>query len=131
MSDSQSSSSSLQSLQSAQARGMEAQLTRWREQVAAPGRRLGWKIGFNDRASQERLGLHEPAIGFLHRGAQLASGDTYLAAPGSTLKVEMEIALRIGRDVDAGASADQGEAAIAALAPATGRPLSKRVLSDV
>lgn len=115
MSDSQSGSASVQA---AQARGMDAQLARWREQVAASGQRLGWKIGFNDRASQERLGLHEPVIGFLHRGALLASGDTFLALPGSTIKVEMEIALRIGRDVDAGASVDQGEAAIAAFAPA-------------
>lgn len=114
MSDSQSGSAAVHA---AQARGMDAQLARWREQVAA-GRRLGWKIGFNDRASQERLGLREPAIGFLHRGALLASGGTYLAPPGSTIKVEMEIALRMGRDVGAGASADEGEASIAALAPA-------------
>jgi len=118
MSDSLSSSSALQSAEAAQARGMDAQLARWRELVAGPGRRLGWKIGFNDRASQERLGLREPVIGFLHREARLASGDTFRAPPGSSLKVEMEIALRIGRDVAADASADESEAAIVALAPA-------------
>lgn len=102
----------------AQARGMTAQLAQWRAQVMARNQRLGWKIGFNDRVSQERMGLSAPAVGFLHRGALLASGDTYHVAPGASIKVEMEIALRIGRDVAADATLEGSEAAIAATAPA-------------
>jgi 2-oxo-hept-3-ene-1,7-dioate hydratase len=109
---------SLSPVERALARGMEAQLARWREQVAASGRRLGWKIGFNDRASQERLSLREPVIGFMHRDGMLESGATFVASPGSTIKAEMEIAIRIGRDVHSGSTTDEAEAAIAALAPA-------------
>src|SRR5512139_554330 len=77
-------------------RGMEGQLARWREQVKAPGKRLGWKIGFNDRPSQERLSLAEPVIGFLRRDCLLSSGETFRAPPGAVIKAEMEIAMRIG-----------------------------------
>ncbi len=103
---------------SALKRGMEGQLARWREEVKAPGKRLGWKIGFNDRPSQERLSLAEPVIGFLRRDCALTSGGTFLAPPGATIKAEMEIAMRIGRNLDAKVSTDEAEAAIAALAPA-------------
>ena len=45
------------SADNAQSRGMVAQLAHWRAQVVATNQRLGWKIGFNDRASQARMGL--------------------------------------------------------------------------
>jgi 2-keto-4-pentenoate hydratase len=102
----------------AQTRGMTAQLAQWRTQVVATHQRLGWKIGFNDRASQERMGLCAPVIGYLRRGALLATGDRFLAPPGATIKIEMEIALRIGRDVAADATVEASEAAIAAMATA-------------
>jgi len=101
-----------------QARGMAAQLAQWRTQVVASNQRLGWKIGFNDRASQERMGLSRPVVGFLRRGDLLATGESFHAPPGAAIKVEMEIALRIGRDVAADATVEESEAAIAAIAPA-------------
>ena len=97
---------------------MAAQLAQWRAQVVASNQRLGWKIGFNDRASQERMGLSGPVVGFLRRGDLLDSGESFHAPPGVAIKVEMEIALRIGRDVAADATVDESEAAIAAIAPA-------------
>ena len=45
--------------------GMQAQLGVWRRQVQVQGNRLGWKIGFGERAAQERVGLAAPVIGFL------------------------------------------------------------------
>jgi 2-keto-4-pentenoate hydratase len=101
-----------------QARGMAAQLAEWRTRVLAANQRLGWKIGFNDEASQARMGLRAPAMGYLHRGALLESGGCFAAPPGAEIKVEMEIALRIGCDVAADATLDESEAAIAAIAPA-------------
>lgn len=118
MSGSSQNAKASPSQSSALKRGMEGQLARWREQVKAPGKRLGWKIGFNDRPSQERLSLAEPVIGFLRRDSLLTSGETFRAPPGAVIKAEMEIAMRIGRNLGAGASTDEAEAAIAALAPA-------------
>lgn len=118
MSGSSQNAKASSSQASALKRGMEGQLARWRDEVKAPGKRLGWKIGFNDRPSQERLSLAEPVIGFLRRDCLLTSGETFLAPPGATIKAEMEIAMRIGRTLGAGVSSDEAEAAIAALAPA-------------
>lgn len=99
-------------------RGLGAQLATWRTEVAGPGQRLGWKIGFNDRASQQRLGLAHPVIGFLRRDRRLAAGAAFPVPPGAAIKAEAEVAIRIGRDLPAGGGIDAAEAAIAALAPA-------------
>lgn len=99
-------------------RGLAAQLETWRRQVQAPGQRLGWKIGFNDRASQQRLGLAHPVIGFLRNDRRLPSGAAFRVPAGAIIKAEAEVAIRIGRDVPAGGSVETAEAAIAALAPA-------------
>lgn len=99
-------------------RGMESQLQHWRRAVLTPGLRLGWKIGFNDRASQQRAGLAEPIVGFLRRDRLLSSASNFVVPTGAIIKVEVEIALRLGRDLGAGASVDEAETAIAALATA-------------
>jgi 2-keto-4-pentenoate hydratase len=99
-------------------RGLGAQLETWRRQVQTPGQRLGWKIGFNDKASQQRLGLAHPVIGFLRNDRRLPSGVAFRVPAGATIKAEAEVAMRIGRDLPAGASVEAAEAAIAALAPA-------------
>jgi 2-keto-4-pentenoate hydratase len=99
-------------------RGMHDQLVAWRRTVQAHGQRLGWKIGFSDRAAQQRMGLAAPVLGYLRRDRLLASGDIFPIAANSVIKAEVEVAIRMGRDVAAGASAVQAEVAIAAYAPA-------------
>ncbi|OGI58970.1 MAG: hypothetical protein A2V58_02175 [Candidatus Muproteobacteria bacterium RBG_19FT_COMBO_61_10] len=99
-------------------RGMQAQLTEWRSTVQAHGHRLGWKIGFNDRASQQRMGIAAPVLGYLRRDRLLASGDVFRMPANAVIKAEAEVAIRIGRDVAAGVSAAEAESAIAAYAPA-------------
>ena len=94
-------------------RGMQQQLTRWHKEVTLP-QRLGWKIGFNMAADQQRLGLPSAMIGFLSEAHRLTSGGRYHATPGANLLVEPEVALLIGRDLPAGATAAQANAAIAA-----------------
>jgi 2-keto-4-pentenoate hydratase len=106
------------SMQQALQRGMESQLQRWRREVLAPGLRLGWKIGFNDRPSQQRMGLAEPLLGYLRSDRRLSSGDRFVVPTGAVIKVEVEIALHLGRDLGAGATTDEAEAAVSALAPA-------------
>jgi 2-keto-4-pentenoate hydratase len=102
----------------AQRRGMEAQLADWRRTVKAHGQRLGWKIGFNDRASQQRMDIAAPVLGFLRRDRLLASGDVFRMQANGVIKAEVEVAIRMGRDVAAGATVAEAEAAIAAFAPA-------------
>src|SRR5829696_2381377 len=46
-------------------RGTEALLTRRREQLAQGAEPIGWKIGFNVRETQEKLGIDAPLAGFL------------------------------------------------------------------
>lgn len=99
-------------------RGMQAQLADWRRTVQVPGHRLGWKIGFGDQAAQQRMGLAAPVIGFLRRDRLLAPGGSFRIAANAVIKAEVEVAIRIGRDVAADVSAAGAESAIAAYAPA-------------
>jgi len=98
--------------------GMQAQLAEWRRTVQAQGNRLGWKIGFGDHASQQRMGLAAPVLGFLRRDRLLAPGGVFRMPANAVIKAEVEVAIRMGRDVAAGVSAAEAESAIAAYAPA-------------
>lgn len=95
-------------------RGMSQQLHAWRENMTKQKHRLGWKIGFNMPSDQERLSLPSAMVGYLSRERSLVSGQSYLAAPNSTLLVEPEIAVQIHCNVPAGASIEQANAAISA-----------------
>jgi len=112
------SNGSSSALVTALRRGMQAQLAEWRSTVQVHGNRLGWKIGFNDRASQQRMGLATPVLGFLRRDRLLASGGVFRIPANAVIKAEVEVAIRIGRDVAAGVTAAEAESAIAAYAPA-------------
>jgi 2-oxo-hept-3-ene-1,7-dioate hydratase len=98
--------------------GMRRQLRTWRDSVAARQQRLGWKTGFTLAADQQRLNLPSAMVGFLSRERCYRSGERYRAAPGALLLVEPEVAVRMGADVPAGASAELARAAIAAYAGA-------------
>jgi 2-keto-4-pentenoate hydratase len=94
--------------------GMRRQLQTWRNTVANHQQRLGWKTGFTLPADQQRLNLPSAMVGFLSRERCYRSGEHYRAPPGALLLVEPEVALQMGADVPAGASAEQARAAIAA-----------------
>ncbi len=98
--------------------GMSRQLALWRDTVARRQQRFGWKIGFNMAADQQRLGLPSAMAGFLSSGRLLASGSRYQASASATLLIEPEVALLLGRDVPAGAGAEQAHAAIEAYSAA-------------
>jgi len=93
--------------------GMHRQLQLWRTTVAAQHQRLGWKTGFTLTADQQRHNLPSAMVGFLSRERCYQSGDHYQAPPGAVLLVEPEVAVQMGADVPAGASAEQAVAAIA------------------
>jgi 2-keto-4-pentenoate hydratase len=93
-------------------RGMQQQLALWRESIASRQQRLGWKIGFNMVADQQRLGLPSAMVGFLSGERRLTPGARYQAPAGAVLLVEPEVAIQMGCDLSAGATAQQANAAI-------------------
>jgi 2-keto-4-pentenoate hydratase len=74
-------------------RGTRALLTRRREILAQGAEPIGWKIGFNVRATQERLGIDAPLAGFLTSDS-LVEGDW----DEYPVIVESEVAVEVGAD---------------------------------
>lgn len=99
-------------------RGMHRQLMSWHESGAHRQHRLGWKIGFNMATDQQRLGLPSAMIGFLTGERRLTPGGCHPPSPRATLLVEPEVALLIGTELPAGATAAQANAAIEAYSAA-------------
>jgi len=79
-------------------RGTAALLMRRREQLAQAARPIGWKIGFNVPAIQERLGLDGPLAGFLTSDGLLEDGATWSLSDGGEVVVESEVAVELGDD---------------------------------
>lgn len=99
-------------------RGMTRQIQTWRDMVSSRDHRLGWKVGFNMIADQQRLKLPSAMVGYLTKERSLISGSQYKSSPNSVLLVEPEVAILIGNDVPSDATAEQANAAIAAYAAA-------------
>jgi 2-keto-4-pentenoate hydratase len=71
-------------------------LLRRRAMLDAGAQPVGWKIGFNLRAAQEKLGIDRPLAGFLTSDGLLESGaEVTLEGP---LLVESEVAVELGED---------------------------------
>ena len=99
-------------------RGMQAQLARRRERLAAGEKPLGWKLGFGAPATLEKLGISGPLVGYLMQGALLKDGAQLNIKSWSQAVAEPEIAARLASDLPAGSSAADARAAIASLMPA-------------
>lgn len=99
-------------------RGMQRQLQQWRTELATGEGRLGWKIGFNRVADQQKFELPSPMVGYLTHKRQIAAGGCYSFKAGSTILVEAEIALLIGTDLTVGATLAQARNAIQGYAAA-------------
>ncbi|MBK9610426.1 hypothetical protein [Candidatus Amarobacter glycogenicus] len=100
------------------ASGMARQLAAFRSALDAGMPRVGWKIGINDPAAQQRLGLGATLVGWLDGRRVLPQGQPYRPPAGSKPRIEAEVAVRLASDVPAGADLDDARAAIAAVAPA-------------
>jgi 2-keto-4-pentenoate hydratase len=79
-------------------RGTEALLMRRREILAQGAEPIGWKIGFNVRATQERLGIDAPLAGFLTTDTLLEDGGSWSVEDDGQVIVESEVALEVGSD---------------------------------
>ena len=77
-------------------RGTAAMLLRRRAMLDAGAQPVGWKIGFNAAAAQEKVGIDRPLAGFLTSDGLLESGaEVSLDGP---LVVESEVAVELGED---------------------------------
>ena len=72
-------------------------LERRREVLGEGAEALGWKVGFNVPAVQEKLGIAAPLAGFLSTAGLLASGGTY-PTEGRPTVAEPEVAVELGDD---------------------------------
>jgi 2-keto-4-pentenoate hydratase len=79
-------------------RGTEALLTRRREKLAQGAEPIGWKIGFNVPAIQEKLGIDAPLAGYLTSDGLLMDGATWPLSDEGDVVVESEVAVELGDD---------------------------------
>ena len=78
-------------------RGTTAMLVRRREMLAQSAEPIGWKIGFNFTAAQQKLGIDGPLAGFLSSNGLLEDGAEVSLDEGP-LVVESEVAVELGED---------------------------------
>ena len=76
--------------------GTKAMLMRRREILAQGAEPIGWKVGFNVPAIQERLGLDAPLAGFLTTNSLIQ--DTWSIEDDGPVVVESEVAVELGDD---------------------------------
>jgi len=97
---------------------MKVQLHQWKKVTDSGAKRVGWKIGFNALADQQRMKLLSPVIGFITDNTVLVSGDGYAANDLSKVMLEAEVAICMKRDVSVGETQEQLKDAIAGYAAA-------------
>ena len=98
--------------------GMTAQFATRRARIAAGEKPLGWKVGMGAPASMRKLGLQAPLVGFLMQRALLAPGSTVSLKSYSKPVMEPEIAVRMARNLPAGATEAATATAIKEIGPA-------------
>ncbi len=85
----------------------QQQLGHWRAALHSGAGRIGWKIGLNVPAVQEKLGLERSVVGHLTTASLLGADGTHALTGARKPMAEPEIAIEMGPD-----------GAIAGLAPA-------------
>jgi 2-keto-4-pentenoate hydratase len=98
--------------------GLAAQADARRTLLETGARRLGWKAGLGTSAVMERLGTRAPVFGFLTDATVVPNGGDIDVSAWANPTLEAEVALRLGRDLPAGASHEEAVAAVDAVAPA-------------
>jgi 2-keto-4-pentenoate hydratase len=78
-------------------RGTTAMLVRRREILGQGAEAIGWKVGFNISAAQEKLGIDAPLAGFLSSDGLLEDG-AEVSLDGGPVVVESEVAVELGPD---------------------------------
>lgn len=96
--------------------GLARQLADRRAELEAGARPIGWKVGFGAPASLALMEITAPLIGYLTDATLIDPGDSVDTSGWVRGVVEFEVAVRIGRDVDGGATPAEAAAAVDALA---------------
>ena len=78
-------------------RGTTAMLVRLREILAQGAEPVGWKVGFNISAAQDKLGIDAPLAGYLTTDGLLEDGAEFSLDDGPVV-VESEVAVELGDD---------------------------------
>lgn len=78
-------------------RGTAAMLVRRRELLARSAEPIGWKVGFNISAAQEKLGIDRPLAGFLTSDG-LLENEAEVSLDAGPVVVESEVAVELGPD---------------------------------
>jgi 2-keto-4-pentenoate hydratase len=78
-------------------RGTTAMLVRRREILAQGAEPIGWKVGFNVSAAQQKLGIDAPLAGFLSSNGVLEDGAEVSLDDGPVV-IESEVAVELGPD---------------------------------
>lgn len=99
-------------------RGMEKQFKLRQGRLDAGDKSIGWKVGFGTSASQKRLGIQAPLVGFLTEKVLLPSGAKVSIEGWGKPAVECELAISMGADLYEGINRETTRAAIAAVGPA-------------
>ena len=99
-------------------KGMAAQFAARSARIAAGEQPLGWKVGLGAPATMQKLGLAAPLVGFLMQHALLPAGGIASLKGYRKPVAEPEIAVRIARELGAGATSQVALAAIGAIQPA-------------
>lgn len=101
------------------ASGYELQRLGMRVREARHERLSGWKVAFAGAAAQRRFGLSEPVYGALTDAMAIAEGQVVDLAGLIQPKLEIELALILGQDLDPGFYSDEAlHAAIGEVAAA-------------
>src|SRR5579872_6588348 len=79
---------------------MQSLLARRAEDLAAGAVGIGWKIGFDTPAIQEHFGLREAVVGYLTDSRVVEPGSAVSLAGWVAPAVEVELAVRVGKDGD-------------------------------
>jgi 2-oxo-3-hexenedioate decarboxylase len=79
-------------------RGTSALLARRRLMLERGAEPVGWKIGFNMREFQEKLGIAAPLAGFLTTNGLLEDGAEWSLGDQGNVVVESEVAVELGED---------------------------------
>jgi 2-keto-4-pentenoate hydratase len=99
-------------------RGMTAQLAQRRLRIASGEKTLGWKVGFGAPAAMKLLGIDAPLVGYFMQRAQLQHNATVPLTGWTKPAAEAEIAVHMGKDLEANADRASIQAAIAGIGPA-------------
>jgi 2-keto-4-pentenoate hydratase len=93
-------------------------LARLRRRQDAGSRRIGWKVGLTATAIQQQFGVHEPVFGCLLAEGLRRSGEVFRHAALIQPGFENELCIVLGRDLAAGATAQDVAAAVERVHPA-------------